>query len=98
MFGERLMRFIGHNRAWLTFKTRIVRDPHKLALSRWLLENPREEARYAYPLTPESVVFDIGGYRGEWSAEIVRRYDPHIYIFEPVPRFAGELTRRFETN
>src|SRR5579859_4554054 len=98
MLGERLIRIVGHNRAWLLFKTRILRDRRNLSVSLWLLDNPREEARYAYPLTARSIVLDIGGYRGEWSAEIARRYDPYIHIFEPIPRFAVELALKFADN
>jgi FkbM family methyltransferase len=98
MLGERLVRVIGHNRAWLLLKTRLIRDQRKRAIHRWLLENPREEVRYAYPLTPESLVLDVGGFRGEWSAEIVRRYDPYIHIFEPIPEFANELADKFVGN
>jgi FkbM family methyltransferase len=98
MLRERLIRLIGHNRAWLVFKTRVLRDRRNLGVSLWLLDNPREEARYAYPLTADSVVLDVGGYRGDWSAEIVRRYDPYIHIFEPIPGFAAELERQFANN
>jgi FkbM family methyltransferase len=98
MLADQLIRLVGHNRVWLLFKTRVLRDQRNLAVSLWLLDNPREEARYAYPLTPESVVFDVGGFRGEWSAEIVRRYDPYVHVFEPIPQFAGELADKFAHN
>jgi len=37
-------------------------------------------------VTEESIVFDIGGYEGAWAARIAKRYNPHIYVFEPAPR------------
>jgi FkbM family methyltransferase len=98
MLREQLIRLVGHNRVWLLFKTRVWPDRRNLGVSLWLLDNPREEARYAYPLSSDSVVLDVGGYRGEWSAEIVRRYDPFVHIFEPIPEFAAELAVRFASN
>lgn len=98
MVAERLVRGISHNRAWLLLKTRVFRSRRSLAVSTWLLDNPQEEVRYSYPLTPKSVVLDIGGYRGDWSAEIVRRYDPFVHIFEPLPGFAAGLAQQFANN
>lgn len=43
-----------------------------------------ESLRHEYPLTPDSIVFDIGGYKGEWSKIIYDRYKSQIYCFEPV--------------
>jgi FkbM family methyltransferase len=98
MMVERLTRRISRNRLWLRIRTRVSRDPHKRVLSLWLLDQPHEEARYAYPLTDQSVVLDVGGYRGEWAAEIARRYDPYVHIFEPVPVFAAALVKQFANN
>lgn len=54
----------------------------------WVSANGDATFRLNYPaLTPDSVVFDIGGYKGEWSRNIYAKYSPHIYIFEPVPTF-----------
>lgn len=47
---------------------------------------------------PDSVVFDIGGYKGEWAEAMVRQYDPHIYIFEPVVGWVQDLARKFNNN
>lgn len=44
----------------------------------------KEEIRHEYPLTEDSLVFDIGGYKGEWSKIIYDRYKSRIYCFEPV--------------
>src|ERR1700682_919347 len=48
-----------------------------------------------YPLNQDSVVFDIGGYRGDWSQKIADLYDCHIYIFEPVSEFFLDSVLRF---
>lgn len=45
--------------------------------------NPHDIASFEWPLTPESVVFELGGYEGRWAAEIARRYGSRLYVFEP---------------
>ena len=51
-----------------------------------------------YPLTPDSVVLDIGGYYGDWSMEMCARYNPYIHIFEPLPVFYERIKKRFSWN
>lgn len=62
--------------------------------TRWLNENG-EFLRYQFPLTPESVVVDAGGYKGDWSGEIYKRYFPYIHIFEPILYFSRNIKARF---
>ncbi|MCO4839619.1 MAG: FkbM family methyltransferase [Rhodobacteraceae bacterium] len=45
-----------------------------------------------------SVVFDIGGFQGNWAAEINDRYGGEVHIFEPHPTFAQKIRGRFEGN
>lgn len=42
-------------------------------------------------LTPESVVFEVGSYKGRWALQIARRYNPRLYCFEP-QSWAREVT------
>ena len=51
-----------------------------------------------YPLNGQSVVFEVGGYNGTWSAKIAALYDPCIYAFEPVESFYNCLKARFGNN
>jgi FkbM family methyltransferase len=71
---------------------------HRAMVSKWYRENGEDSLRFIYPLTSESTVFDIGGYRGNFVREIVARYDPHVYVFEPVPQFFEQLVAEFGTN
>lgn len=34
-------------------------------------------------LTPESVVFEVGSFKGRWALQIARRYNPRLFCFEP---------------
>lgn len=47
-------------------------------------------------LDENSLVIDMGGYKGEWAQKIFDRYGCHIEIYEPVPEFAQEVRKRFE--
>ena len=67
-------------------------------VTKWYREVGPDSLRFNYPLTSKSTVFDIGGYRGNFAKEIVARYDPYVYVFEPVPQFFEHLVAQFGTN
>lgn len=61
----------------------------------------------AYSLNQRSIVFDIGGYEGQWTYDLLKRgagvcehcgakQDPHVYIFEPVQMFYDTCVNRFQ--
>lgn len=66
------------------------------SIRRWYADEADRRLRYMYPLNPQSVVFDVGGYRGDFAAEISQRYDCVIYIFEPVANFHSLCAARFQ--
>jgi FkbM family methyltransferase len=43
-----------------------------------------EELRYEYPLKPDDLVVDVGGYEGKFANEIRKRYGCRVWCFEPV--------------
>lgn len=48
-----------------------------------LLEHPWDEKAVDWPLTSESVVVEVGGYKGRWALQIAERYGPRLWVFEP---------------
>lgn len=44
-----------------------------------------DERAVDWPLTPESVVVEVGGYKGRWALQIAERYAPRLFVFEPQP-------------
>ncbi len=62
----------------------------------WKLANGDESYRLNYNLTEKSLVFDVGGYEGEWSQQIYSRYNPSICIFEPVKKFTQICEIKFK--
>ncbi len=77
---------------------RLHSTPQAQRVYRWNMLDVRRELRYDYPLTRDSVVFDVGGFRGDFAAEMVARYGCRVHVFEPVTRFADQIRRRFRGN
>lgn len=77
---------------------KIYRTPQEKEVERWFLDNGDSTLRVNYDLTPSSVVLDIGGYEGDWAAEVVARYGCSVLVFEPVPEYARRIATRFQKN
>lgn len=71
---------------------------HKEALDKWYQQKGDQTLRVDYPLSPEAEVWDVGGYVGDWAAEISARYGCKIHVFEPVEDFIRALEDRFSAN
>lgn len=54
--------------------------------------------RLDYPLNQNAVVFDVGGFEGQWASDIFARYLCSVHVFEPVPSFAEHILHRFARN
>ena len=56
----------------------------------WLEKFHRDDGEtkiYEHTLNDNSVVFDMGSYKGEFANELQRKYNCNIHCFEPVPSF-----------
>jgi FkbM family methyltransferase len=47
------------------------------------------------PLNEHSVVFDVGGYRGEWAKAMKDLYNPYLHIFEPDKTSLAQLRKLY---
>lgn len=63
----------------------------------WNLHEGDKTLLLDYPLTRESIVWDVGGYCGGWTAALIAKlgFSPKVYIFEPVKEFYKACTERF---
>jgi FkbM family methyltransferase len=77
---------------------RFYRSEQQRRVIPWFKDNGDETLRVDYDLNEKSVVFDVGGYEGKWASEIFSRYACSIYVFEPVPQFAANISKRFVRN
>lgn len=62
---------------------------------KWFEDKGDETHRLNYPLNENSIVFDIGGYKGEFAMEVYCRYNCTTFIFEPIPEFYERIVHRF---
>lgn len=46
-----------------------------------------------WPLTSDSTVVEVGGYKGRWALQIAERYHPRLFVFEP-QLWAYEVCKR----
>lgn len=80
----------------LLYKVHIKRERFLLEAKRWFRDEGDKTLRLNYPLDENSVVFDLGGYQGDFAAEIYEKYGCNIYVFEPVKSFYDKCVKRFE--
>lgn len=64
----------------------------------WFADRGDETLRLDYDLNENSVVFDIGGYKGEFARDIFCKYESNIYVFEPLTDFFEICEKRFIKN
>lgn len=66
------------------------------SLTKWFADKGDDTHRLNYSLNNESVVFDIGGYEGDWADKIYKKYQSKVYIFEPVSKYYNSILKKFE--
>ena len=66
--------------------------------SRWLADSGDSTHRLNYELNENSVVFDMGGYKGEWTKKIFEKYKSNIFVFEPVDEFYNIICKNIKGN
>jgi FkbM family methyltransferase len=79
-------------------RRKIYKTPQEKAFDAWFRDEGDKTLRLDYPLGPASVVFDVGGYEGQWASDIFSRYLCRIHVFEPVEAFAEKIKQRFIQN
>jgi FkbM family methyltransferase len=65
---------------------------------RWSKDKGNDTLRLNYPLNEESLVWDLGGYQGDFADAIYNRYKCHIHVFEPIPEYFQQCVDRFKNN
>ncbi len=80
------------------YKLYIIKDDFAIARRDWLCCDGDNTLRYNYSLNSESIVFDIGGYVGDFTKQINDQYGSSVYLFEPVDEFYQICLNRFKDN
>jgi FkbM family methyltransferase len=64
----------------------------------WLKVNGDKTFRLDYDLNEQSIVFDLGGYEGQWASDIFSKFQCEILVFEPFSTYAKNIQERFKRN
>ncbi len=73
-------------------------SPQEKRVIPWFKIQGDKTLRLDYDLDEKSLVFDLGGYEGQWTSDIFSKYCSFIHIFEPVEEFAKNIEKRFYKN
>ena len=74
----------------------VLKDKFHIEVDRFLKIDGDNTIRLEYPdLNTESIVFDVGGFRGDFAEKIYQKFQCYVYIFEPHPLFYRELVDKF---
>jgi FkbM family methyltransferase len=65
---------------------------------RWNKDNGNLNLVANYPLTEDSWVIELGGYKGEWTNRIVGNYKSNILVVEPIKEFCQSIIESQGTN
>lgn len=71
---------------------------NKVEITKWFADNGDYTHNITYDLTEESVIMDLGGYTGVWAQQMIDKYNPNVYILEPVNKFYEGMVNRFLNN
>ncbi len=68
------------------------------AVAKWFADKGDQTLRLNYDLSSDAVVFDLGGFEGQWASDIFSRYCCSIYVFELFDEYAKAISLRFDKN
>lgn len=51
-----------------------------------------------YDLNQGSKILELGGYNGTWVRKMISRYDPFVFVIEPIPAFFQNIKNEFSEN
>ena len=61
-------------------------------------DNKNDAKLLDYELNSESIFFELGGYKGDYSEKIISKFGSNLYIFEPDSKYYNILAERFMGN
>lgn len=73
----------------------------KTDINNWIANDGDNTHALDYPLTNESIVVDLGGFKGVWVDMLLAKHkgvQPNIIIVEPITEFYNILKNKFQHN
>ncbi len=81
------------------FRRRFFPNEYEKNAKIWFANDGDFTHRMEYDeLNSHSVVFDLGGYKGQWASDIYSKYLSKVYVFEPATKFYQAISNRFKNN
>ena len=79
------------------FRAYILKSRDDIEAIRWLKDNKKADIRLKYPFKDNWVVFDCGGYLGDFCQDVLDKNENlDIYVFEPVQKYCNSIRERFQ--
>jgi FkbM family methyltransferase len=69
-------------------------DENARSVLRWKLFRA-DHLLHEHVLQRNSIVYDVGGYKGDWTWAMQKKYSCEFHVFEPHPEFFKYLSTRF---
>jgi FkbM family methyltransferase len=76
----------------------IIMNKSYRQINEWFKNNGDINHNLNHNLNENSIVFDIGGYTGNWTSMINNKFKSQIFIIEPIAEFYRELVDKFKNN
>jgi len=93
-----ILDFIGYRSLALSNRLKGRQIHPEASWKQYYADDPNELLRITYPLDSDSLVVDVGGFKGEWSQRIYSRYCCYIDIYEPHPMLVQVIREHFKYN
>ena len=79
-------------------KSIVYKNEHERLLQEWFRIEGDKYFRLGHYLNKDSIVFDVGGYKGKFIDDIYSKFKCNVYSFEPIPEFYEIIKERFKDN
>lgn len=67
-------------------------------IHRWFRDKGDYTHNITYDLNEDSIVMDLGAYTGVWAQQIIDKYNPNVYLLEPMFEFYEGMVTKFSDN
>ncbi|SMN02240.1 Methyltransferase, FkbM family [uncultured Candidatus Thioglobus sp.] len=93
---HKILKRIGYE--FIFLRRLIYQNNEEKRMALWLEDQGDKVLRLNYDLNEESIVFDFGGYEGQWASDIFSKYCCFIHVFEAELQFSSNIENRFKNN
>jgi FkbM family methyltransferase len=78
------------------FRALYLKEPRAHLL--WIIKRGDKKAYKNFDLNTESIFFDVGGFKGDYTEKILKQYNCKSFVFEPHKEYFEEIKRRYSKN